>query len=447
MNFATAEESLGYLYNLIPRGIKFGLKNISNVLKELGDPQLKIPSIQIAGTNGKGSTAAFCESILRTAGYRVGLYTSPHLIHFSERIQVNRVPLPENEMIDLINRVRKVVETKRIPITFFEFGTAMSFLYFAEHKTDINVVEVGMGGRLDATSLCAGDISIITSISHDHISYLGNKIEEIAYEKASIIKEGGTVFALNENDKVVDVVKRVAKQKSANLYLLGDRFWINKKERKTLFQSITYGQNKRLYENLELSLIGDFQAENAALAVSACLHHAFETKKELREQSIRIGLKTTIWEGRMEVVSKNPTLLLDSAHNPAAVKKLAESVQKLFSYAKVIIIIGLMKDKQSKEILKILSNFGDRFILVRPNQDRSENPQRLQEILNQYKVPCEVIETIPNAIQRVKQFVQPDDMVCITGSIFTVGETKRYLKNEPDCKTIFSPPTGTHLNR
>ena len=175
----TAEESLSYLYSLIPRGIKLGLKNISNVLNKLDDPQLKIPSIHIAGTNGKGSTAAFCESILRAAGYRVGLYTSPHLIHFSERIQINRFPLPDNHMIDLIIRIKKVVETHNIPITFFEFSTAMAFLYFSEAKTDINIMEVGMGGRLDATSLCKGNISIITSISYDHTPYLGDKIEEI----------------------------------------------------------------------------------------------------------------------------------------------------------------------------------------------------------------------------------------------------------------------------
>ena len=442
-----ADEALSYLYGLTPRGIKLGLKNISSVLKELGDPQLKIPSIQIAGTNGKGSTAAFCESILRTTGYRVGLYTSPHLIHFCERIQINRVPLPDNAMIGLITKLRKVVEKQEIPVTFFEFSTAMAFLYFSEQKTDINIIEVGMGGRLDATSLCAGDISIITSISHDHTNHLGNKIEEIAFEKASIIKEGGTVFALNENQKVVDVINRVAEQKSADIHLLGDQFWVEKAVQETSSQSITYSNDKNRFIDLELSLIGDFQVYNAALAVSACLNHASKTKKELSEQSIRTGLKTTRWDGRMEVVSYNPTVILDSAHNPSAVMNMAKSVQKLFSYARAIVVLGLMKDKPSNEILKILSNFGDKFILVRPNQDRSENPFQLKEILDQYKVPCEVIENTSDAIRKVKQSIQTDDMVCITGSIFTVGEAKQYLENEPDFKTNFSPATGVHLDR
>lgn len=443
----TAEESLSYLYGLIPKGIKLGLKNISCVLEELGDPQLKIPAIHIAGTNGKGSTAAFCESILRTAGYRVGLYTSPHLTNFSERIQINRLSIPDEEITALILRIRALVEKQAIPITFFEFGTAMAFLYFAQQNTDINVIEVGMGGRLDATSLCGGDISIITSISYDHTDYLGDKIEEIAFEKASIIKMGGTVFAIKENKKVVEVIDRVAREKSANLHLLGDQFRIDRTGQAPPSQSITYSNKKIRFEDLELSLIGDFQADNAALAVSACLHHAGRTGKELSEQAIRTGLKTTRWDGRMEVVSYNPTIILDSAHNPAAVKKLTESIQKLFSYARAVIVVGLMKDKPGNEVLKILSDLGDHFILVRPDQERSENPERLKEILDRHKISCEVIEPVSKAIEKLKQIVRPDDIVCITGSIFTVGEARQYFEKEPDFKTNLPPISGIHLNR
>ena len=442
----TAEESLNYLYSLIPKGIKLGLKNISAVLSELGDPQQKTPSIHIAGTNGKGSTAAFCESILRNAGYRVGLYTSPHLIHFSERIQVNRVPLPESEMISLITRVKNVVESLKIPITFFEFGTAMAFLHFAEQETDINVIEVGMGGRLDATSLCKGDITIITSIAKDHTHYLGNKLEEIAFEKASVIKESGTVFAIKGSKKVHEVIKKISDQKSAHVQFLGEHFDVEKATEKMSPLFITYRNQNICLENLELSLIGGFQASNAALALSACLHHAHKTGKEINQQSIRKGLKNTSWGGRMEIISLRPTILLDIAHNPAAVKEMAKFAQKLFSYTKLIVIFGVMKDKQSDEILKKLTSFADHFILVRPNQKRSENPTRLKEILRKYNASCEVIESIPKAIRKAKQTALPDDMVCVTGSIFTVGEAKQYLENESDFKTNLSPSTGLHLN-
>ncbi|MBT5985178.1 MAG: bifunctional folylpolyglutamate synthase/dihydrofolate synthase [Nitrospina sp.] len=442
----TPEETLNYLYSLIPKGIKLGLKNISTVLNGLGNPQLNTPTIHIAGTNGKGSTAAFCESILRNAGYKVGLYTSPHLNHFGERIQINRIPLSENELIQLVAKVKHVVENLKIPITFFEFATAMAFLHFAEQETDINVIEVGMGGRLDATSLCKGDITIITSIAKDHTSYLGTKIEEITFEKASVIKEGGTVFAIKGTKKVHEVIKSISDIKSATAQFLGEHFVIKKNPGKNSPSLITYQSPNVCLKDLEISLAGGFQASNAALALSACLHHARKSGKEISEQSIRTSLKNTSWAGRMEVISSRPTILLDIAHNPAAVKEMAKSAQKLFSYTRVIVIYGAMKDKQSDEMLQELTNFADHFILVRPNQERSENPTRFKKILKKYNTPCEVIESIPKAIRKVKQTALSDDMVCITGSIFTVGEARHYLENESDFKTTISPSTGLHLN-
>jgi len=442
----TPEEALNYLYSLIPKGIKLGLENISTVLNGLGNPQLNTPTIHIAGTNGKGSTAAFCESILRNAGYKVGLYTSPHLNHFGERIQINRIPLSENELIQLVAKVKHVVENLKIPITFFEFATAMAFLHFAEQETDINVIEVGMGGRLDATSLCKGDITIITSIAKDHTSYLGTKIEEITFEKASVIKEGGTVFAIKGTKKVHEVIKSISDIKSATAQFLGEHFVIKKNPGKNSPSLITYQNPNVCLKDLEISLAGGFQASNAALALSACLHHARKSGKEISEQSIRTSLKNTSWAGRMEVISSRPTILLDIAHNPAAVKEMAKSAQKLFSYTRVIVIYGAMKDKQSDEMLQELTNFADHFILVRPNQERSENPTRFKKILKKYNTPCEVIESIPKAIRKVKQTALSDDMVCITGSIFTVGEARHYLENESDFKTTISPSTGLHLN-
>ena len=442
----TPEEALNYLYSLIPKGIKLGLKNISSVLNGLGNPQLNTPTIHIAGTNGKGSTAAFCESILRNAGYKVGLYTSPHLNHFGERIQINRIPLSENELIQLVAKVKHVVENLKIPITFFEFATAMAFLHFAEQETDINVIEVGMGGRLDATSLCKGDITIITSIAKDHTSYLGTKVEEITFEKASVIKEGGTVFAIKGTKKVHEVIKSISDIKSATAQFLGEHFVLKKNPGKNSPSLITYQNPNVCLKDLEISLAGGFQASNAALALSACLHHARKSGKEISEQSIRTSLKNTSWAGRMEVISSRPTILLDIAHNPAAVKEMAKSAQKLFSYTRVIVIYGAMKDKQSDEMLQELTNFADHFILVRPNQERSENPTRFKKILKKYNTPCEVIESIPKAIRKVKQTALSDDMVCITGSIFTVGEARHYLENESDFKTTIFPSTGLHLN-
>ncbi len=447
MKTLTDDESLKYLYSLIPRGIKLGLGNISAVLNELGNPQKITPSIHIAGTNGKGSTAAFCESILRNSGYRVGLYTSPHLFDFSERIQLNRKPLARNERVNLTARVKNTVEKLKIPITFFEFGTVMAFLYFAEQKADVIVIETGMGGRLDATTLCKGNITIITSIAKDHTSHLGNTLKEIAFEKASIIKEHGTVFAVQGGKKVHDVIKKISRQKSADARFLGEHFNVKKGAKRASIQSINFRNQNVYFKNLELSLLGRFQANNAALALSACLHHGNKTGKEISEESIRKGLKSTSWDGRMEVISSRPTILLDIAHNPAAVNEMAKSVEELFEYKRVIVILGIMRDKQAGDILKKLSTFAGHFILVRPNQKRSENPVRLKEILSRYNASCEIIENIKKAIRKVKQTALPDDMVCITGSIFTVGEAKQCLEDEFNYKTNFNPPTFSNPNR
>ena len=243
-----------------------------------------------------------------------------------------------------------------------------------------------------------------------------------------------------------EIIKAISDQKSANARFLGEHFKVEKATEKTSPLLISYRNQNICLEDLELSLAGGFQASNAALALSACLHYAHKTGKEISEQSIRKGLKNTSWSGRMEVISLRPTILLDIAHNPAAVKEMAKSAQKLFSYRRVILIIGIMKGKQSHEILKKLTSFADHLILVRPNQERSENPIRLKEILRKYNASCEVIESIPKAIRKAKQTALPDDMVCVTGSIFTVGEAKQYLENESDFKTNLSPSTGLHLN-
>ncbi len=444
----STHEALSYLYGLIPTGIKLSLKNISRILRKLGDPQLKIQAIHIAGTNGKGSTAAFAESILRAAGYRVGLYTSPHLIHFSERIQINRHPVPESRLQDLIVRIRKVVEEQNIPTTFFEFGTAMAFLYFAEQETDINVIEVGLGGRLDATRLCAGTVSVLTSLSLDHTNYLGNTIQQIAFEKASITKEGGTVFAAIGGGKgVLDVISKTAREKSAKVKLLGEDFRVDKAGQNTSSQAITFIDEEHRFEELHLPLLGEHQADNAALAIAACLHQVRSNGRELSEQSIRTGLESTRWDGRLEVVSTHPTVILDCAHNTDAVKKLTASVRKLFSYARVILVLGMMKDKPIGEMLEVLSGFGDLFFLVRPNQVRSEDPKRLRETLSQFGKPSEIVEHIPEALERIRQIAQPDDLVCITGSIFTVGETQQYLRNEPAFKISSSSSNCSHPDR
>lgn len=429
MNFQSYQETLDYLYGLTKSGIKLGLKNTARLLHYFGNPQLKVRTVHIGGTNGKGSTAAFTDSILRAAGYHVGLYTSPHLLDFRERIRLDREPIGQDEVIELASRIRHAAEKLDLAVTFFEFGTVMAFLYFFEKKADWNVIEVGLGGRLDATNLCQAEVSILTSVSKDHTEYLGEDLKQIAWEKSLIIKENGTVFAHIESDSVFDVVKDVAQKRSAQIGRYGKDFNTRLRECGSQGQKIDFSWREYRLEGLELPLIGRHQAANAALALVACLELGSKNP-QISEQAVREGLKTTQIEGRLEVIGDRPTVILDCAHNPDGVRKLTLTIREYFTYTRCFLVLGVMKDKPLDEMLEIFSGFADHFILCRPQSKRSEDPKELQNRLQGLHKAVEIIEEIPYALEKSKHLAKSDDLICITGSIFTVAEAKQYLAHE-----------------
>lgn len=408
-------------------GIKLGLDNTSRLLDHFGNPQLAIPTVHIAGTNGKGSTAAFTESILRASGKKVGLYTSPHLLKFNERIQVNRSPVSDSELATLILKVQKAVDRLNIPVTFFEFTTVMAFLHFYESQADWNVIEVGMGGRLDSTNLCKVEASIITSIGLDHTQYLGKSLERIAYEKACIIKDFGTVFAHIEDRDALNVVKHVARDRSAKLKLLRKDFKAEFNAVTPQGQTIDFSFGKYQMKAVEVPLLGRHQVANAGLALAAC--HKLKGVKP-NSAVFQKGLESTRWEGRMEVISRNPTLVLDSAHNPDGVRSLTQTLQEYFSFERCLLVLGMMKDKECDEMLKLFSQIGDRFILVKLNQDRAQDPNDLAKKLSEFQKPIEVIPDLKFALEKAEKTSTPNDLICITGSIFTVAEAKQFFAND-----------------
>ena len=429
MNESNYQEALDYLTSLTQSGIKLGLKNTAQILQHFGDPQLKTRTIHIGGTNGKGSTAAITESILRASGYKVGLYTSPHLLDFRERIQINRRMIEKQQTVDLITRIKSAVEKLKIHITFFEFGTVLAFLYFNEQNTDINIIEVGLGGRLDATNLCQAEISIITSISRDHTQYLGEDLEQIAFEKACIIKESGTVFAHIPEYRVFKVVSDLSRKCSADLFCLGVDFQVDLEagnEGKNIF-SFKWGS--LVLNNLTLPLTGSYQRDNAGLALSACLKLK-ERGLNIEEKHLRKGLETVFWEGRLETVSSHPTVVLDCAHNEESVRNMTIELRKNFKFSRCFIILGLMQDKKIDEVIKILSQLGDHFFLVPVNPPRGEAPDKLAEKLKTYNKPSRIFETFSNAFQAVKQIASQNDLICITGSIFLVAKAKECFNDE-----------------
>jgi dihydrofolate synthase / folylpolyglutamate synthase len=442
MNYSRYQEALDYLYSLTHSGIKLGLQNTSQLLQYFDNPQLSIRTIHIAGTNGKGSTAAITESILRATGYKTGLYTSPHLLDFRERIQTNRNLIEKQDIIRLTQKIKNAVEELQIPVTFFELGTVLAFLYFKEQNVDVNILEVGLGGRLDATNLCEAEISIITSISHDHMEYLGNDLKQIAFEKASIIKPSGTVFAHIPDNETFNVVNSLAQSRDATLYRLNNEFKVAQIVSKKGLQTFDFNDEKEEFTGLELPLIGQFQAKNAGLAIAACLK--FFGNGNENEDDIRKGLSTVQWEGRLEVVSENPTVVLDSAHNEDSVKNMTTELRKSIKYSRCLVILGLMKDKETDKIIESLSLFGDHFYLVQVNPPRGADPEKLKEKFKKYKKPVQVSKSVSSALQTIKDFSSPNDLVCITGSIFTVAEAKKYFQYE---KSITNPRNSPHSGK
>ena len=440
MHNSSYSEALEYLYSLTHSGIKLGLENTSKLLEYFENPHLGIRTIHISGTNGKGSTAAIIESILRTAGLKTGLYTSPHILDFRERIQINRSLIEKQDTTELILRIKKAVKILDIPITFFEFGTVLAFLYFKENDTDVNILEVGLGGRLDATNLCKAEISIITSISYDHTEFLGNDLKQIAFEKASIIKERGTVFAHIPNEEIFNVVNSLAQDRGASIYRLNKEFQITQIEAKRGHQIFNFFTDKSELTGLKLPLMGHFQAQNAGLALAAC--NQFLGKND--EDVVRKGLEQVQWEGRLEVISEAPMVVLDCAHNVASVSNMTAELRKNHDFSRCLVVLGLMKDKEIDKIIEILSDFGDRFYLVQVNPQRGETPERLKEKFKKFNKIVQVSESVPSALQAAKEIAKPDDLVCITGSIFTVAEAKKCFKND---KNPFNTGNSPHIRQ
>jgi len=433
MALANYTETMSYISGLMGGGIHLGLENTARVLGHFGDPQLKVPTVHIAGTNGKGSTAAFIESILRHSGHRVGLFTTPHLDDFRERVQLDRELIPEAALIDLTGRIRQASEKLHTPLTYFEFGAVLAFLYFHEAGADWNVIEVGLGGRLDATNLCRPEVALIPSIGWDHSNYLGPTLADIAREKAFIIKENGTVFAHVEDKAAFAEIERRAGGVNASLYRFGTQFGAALVRATPMGQTIDFHCGPHRLQGLETALIGPHQVTNAALAAAAALWLR-ESHPEIDEAALRAGLQSARWPGRLEVMSREPWVVLDAAHNPDGVIKLTQAVREIFSFDRVILVAGIMRDKPVDEMLDLFTPLADHILFTRPRQERAEDPERLagrlREKAGAKALDIETTDSVPQALRQAREAARPGDLILVTGSIFTVAEARQALVHE-----------------
>ena len=434
MNYNQAIE---YIYGLNKYGIKLGLKNIGLLLSLFDSPHLKTKVIHIAGTNGKGSTAAMLFSILKAAGYKVGLYTSPHLVHFQERMRVNEKEISQYEVCSLLERIKPAIEKVATTEgyqhpTFFEVITAMAFIYFSEKKVDFSIMEAGLGGRLDATNICQSLISIISHIDYDHMDRLGNTLSEIAYEKAEIIKEKTYVINAEQHQEAHEKIESIAKKRHSPLYSVG------KEIKHHLIFSDLEGNNfdytgiYNQYKDLHIPLAGKYQVENAAMAVAATELINKMTFK-VNKDAVFTGLYKSKWPGRFEIVSREPMIILDGAHNPNGVARFGENLKKYVPDKRIIAILGIFSDKDYQNILKNIVPFANQVILTMANNPRATPTHILARETGNYINSENIIETttVDSAIQEALRIAKKDDLICITGSLYAVGEAEAYfLKNK-----------------
>jgi len=397
-------QAVDFLDGLGQFSYDFHLGRIKKFLKYLSNPQDKIRTVHIAGTNGKGSVCAFISSILQKAGFKTGLYISPHLLDVRERIQINHKKISKNDFADFVTRYSLPVT--RYCLTYFELLTAMAFWYFHNKKVDFGVIEVGLGGRLDATNTIETPAaSVITNIGLEHTQYLGDTIEKIAREKAGIIRKNGVVITGAEGAAIAEI-KKIARRKKAVVL-----------------------KNPSSAEKFELSLAGVFQQDNARIAAACCRY------LKIPEKYIKEGLKDTHWPGRFEIkkiscCGKKFTFLLDGAHNPAGIAALADSIKRYFGRrAKIDFVFGVLRDKDYKKMVEIIHPFADNVFISSPESNRGLNPEEIKREFVKY-VKSENIFLSRNIKSAVKNAVERSESrtICITGSLYTVAEGIRCLK-------------------
>ena len=413
-------ETLEKIFNLRGGIIDLRLDRMRQALALFNHPENQFPSLHIAGTNGKGSTAALLHNILQQAGYRTALYTSPHLESFTERIRIGHEEIAQTEVVSLADEIWQRTAEANVPLTFFEFITVMAFIYFARNRVDVAVIEVGLGGRLDATNVVTPLVSVITTISKDHEAYLGPDELSIAREKGGIIKPRIPVVCGKMSEPVVKLLREIAQAVESPAYFLGTAFsFLLKNER--LFDYIGIKQN---LSHLAVALRGRHQLANASLALTA-LELASE-HFPVPEDVLRRGLETVRWPGRLEVMSERPLVILDGAHNPEGVCALADELLELRQGRKIRLLFATMADKEWQLMLGTLAKLADEMIFTRVAMERSADPELLAKNIP-ISVPNRVIQDSQTALAAVLDSAQPDDIVVVAGSLYLLGEVRPLL--------------------
>ena len=413
------QEVLDYLYGLKKFGSKLRLEEMEKLVSVLDHPQKKFKSIHIAGTNGKGSTSAFLAQILQEAGYKVGLYTSPHLVNFNERIKINGKDISGQKIVELSEIMKRKVEENEIDTTFFEFTTAMAFQYFADEQVDFAVVEVGLGGRLDATSVIDPEICVITNISLEHTRVLGESKEEIAKEKAAIIKENKIVVTAETNETVLDIFNSVCNQKNSSLMVLDKE--LKFKIEDSSFNEQNFSVTGKINDTFSIKMLGEYQIKNACLALLVA------DLLKISIDKIKLGLLNTFWAGRLQILQKNPLVMVDGAHNLEGIKNLVKFVKKIDR--KKILVLGIAEDKKLEEMVSLLVPLFDQIIITEGNF-KPTPVEKLNEVVLKYNQNVKMIQDSKEAVEEALKLADEDDFVLVSGSLYLVGDILKHKFNK-----------------
>ena len=425
-------EAVDLIETTMKFGCRPGLERTAKLLNLLGDPHKKLRLIHIAGTNGKGSAAAMLTSILSSAGYSTGLYISPHLFRNTERMTIDGIEITEEDFVkyalEVLTMVKLMGEKGLEEPTQFELYTAMAFLYFERKKVDFAVIEVGLGGRFDATNVIDPLLSVITSISYDHKDILGDTIEKIAYEKAGIIKEGSKVVMYPQLfPEAADVIEAVCREKNASL-IKADAGNLTLKDYDMRGQIIDFKYRDYDIKGMKLPLIGDHQIKNAAVALTA-IAEIDKMGYPIKGEAVRHGIEAVKWPCRMGIVSTEPLILIDGAHNEDGIDSLHNALLKYFSDRKIIFVIGMLRDKDYGYAISKLMPMAHRVVSTEPLSARALSAGAMAEAVRPY---CSSVSTEPDiikAIEKAKDMYEKDGMICICGSLYLAGRAYEYLSS------------------
>ena len=418
-------KALDYLYSFVDYSLKhsselakaeFNLDRMFALMEELGNPQDKYPIIHVAGTKGKGSVSALCASGLRAAGYKVGMYTSPHLLDYVERIQVDGEPISHEQMVDLVEEVKPAVA--RIPkLTTFEITTALGFLAFARNDVNAAVIEVGLGGRLDATNIVTPIVAVITSLSYDHMAVLGDTLAKIAGEKAGIIKEEVPVVSAPQAKEALEVLERVAKENSCPFVLVGRDVKFERLESSLEGQELTIS-DQRSAISLEIPLLGEHQIQNAATAYAALKLSGIE----ISDQAIQKGFSEVKWPARFEILQREPPVIIDSAHNRDSALRLRQTLDEYYPDLPVILIFCALEDKDISGMLEELKPRLEKVVATRADHPRAPSAEWIAEQVSQLGIPVEAVPPVIQALERALELAGTGKLVLSAGSVAFAGE-------------------------